>query len=524
MRDEDGKSDELYGFYRTDMFSSYEKAGKWTVPEPMPNLLNSSRNDVILDFTKSGQVLFYFKGNDLVSGEILVDSFSTNETTLFSKTFKGPLNPQMGDISFQFYNDSILVFASRMDGGFGGLDLYISTWSDGSWSAPLNLGDKINTPYDETTPYLAKDGRTLYFSSNSEKSMGGLDIFSAKYSDNAETWGRVTNLGVPVNSPGDDVHFRLTSDGLKGYFSSERKGGFGDQDIYVAYFKQERAEQLVVSRPLTFDKVSSFRRAQRDAGVLVGEVNPGQINPVIIPNSDGQPIKTFKFRSLYISQNDQVIGPGNIQELDKIAQFLAAYPASAIILRGHGDGSSPEDFKLYFSIKRSEKAADYLRTKGVNANQVYLQGFADQYPIIKTQMESGPQINAAKFNRRIDYEFIGLNGYPVKVEMEKEKVRDNYLDERGKTFLSKQQGLFYRIQVSAIGQNYYLPDQLKGEEWMVEKSGSFDGYKYQLGRFLDYKSALNRKNQFISVIHPNKARFLRSGLKSPFLWATNICA
>ncbi len=497
MRDQEGKSDELYGFYRTDMFSSYEKAGKWTVPEPMPNLLNSSRNDVILDFTNNGQVLFYFKGNDLVSGEILVDSFSTQETSLFSKSFKGPLNPQRGDISFHFFNDSILVFSSRMDGGEGGLDLYISTWNAGNWSTPQNLGPNINTPYDETTPFLAKDGRTLYFSSNAPKSMGGLDVFSSKYSDNSESWSTARNLGAPINSPGDDNFFRLTKDGLKAYFSSERKGGFGNQDIYVAYFKKERAEQLVTSRPITFDRVPSFRRAQRDAGTLVGEVNPGQINPVIIPDSDGQPIKTFKFRSLYINQNDQVIGPGNIQELEKIAQFLQAYPASAVVLRGHGDGSSPNDFKLYFSIKRSEKASQYLLSKGVNPKQLYLQGFGDQYPIMKKQIESGPKLNAEKYNRRIDYEFIGLAGYPVEIVMEKEKVRDNYLDERGKSFLSKQKGLIYRIQVSAISQNFYLPENLRQEEWIVEKSGSFDGYKYQLGYFTDYKSAVNRKNQLV---------------------------
>ncbi len=500
LRDTDGKLDELYGNYRLDMFSAYEKAGKWTVPEPMPDLLNSPKNDMILDFTEKGQVLFFFKGNDLISGEILVDSFSNEEQTLFSKKFNGPLNPERGDKSFHFYNDSIMVFSSRMPGGFGGLDLYISTWTGRNWTTPKNLGKKINTEYDETTPFLAKDGRTLFFSSNSTKSMGGYDVFSARYVDNSESWKTPINLAAPINSPGDDAFFRLSKDGLKAYLSSERSGGFGGHDIYVVYFKQERPEQLVSSRPITFDQVSSFRRTQRDAGVILAGTNPGNVSsgsPIIVPNASGEPIKTFKFRPLYINQNDQVLGPGNIQELDKISQFLKAYPGVAIVLRGHGDGNSPDAFKLYFSIKRAEKAAEYLIGKGVPSSSIYMQGFADQFPMIKTRMESGPQLNASKFNRRINYQFLGMEQYSIEVDMEKEKVRDNYFDERGLTFDEKQIGLLYRVQVAAIGQNFRIPGPLQGREWMVEKSGSFNGYKYQLGRFSRYSEAVTLKNQLI---------------------------
>ena len=497
MRDDEGKVDELYGSFRTDMFSTYEQGGKWTVPEPMPNLLNSSRNDVILDFTQNGQVMFFFKGNDLVSGELLVDTFNSQSQSLFSKSFNGPLDPQQGDISLHFYNDSILIFASRKAGGFGGLDLYISTYNNGVWSPSKNLGPKINTPYDETTPFLAKDGRTIYFSSNNPGSIGGLDVFMSRYRDDQEDWTTAINLASPINSPGDDAYFKISPNGLKAFFSSERKGGQGGTDIYVAYFKKERQDNLVRSRPITFDKVTAYRRAQRDAGVLLNQ--SAIVNPTAATTNSGGgiPAKSFKFRPIYINQNDQVLGPGNIQELDKISQFLIGYPGSAIVLRGHGDGNSPEAFKLYFSIKRAEKAAEYIISKGANPKQIYLQGFGDQYPIIKMRTESGPQINASKFNRRIDYEFLGIENLPIAIEMEKPKVRDNYLDDKGLNLYSSMEGLAYRIQVAAINQNYLIPSNLNDNNWLVEKSGNFDGYRYQVGSFNRYSDALKLKNQIV---------------------------
>jgi outer membrane protein OmpA-like peptidoglycan-associated protein len=125
-----------------------------------------------------------------------------------------------------------MYFVSDRPGGFGGRDIYkITKLPDGSWSAPQNLGPKINTAYDEESPFIAIDNKTLYFSSNGPTSMGGFDVF-VTIKDKEGVWSEPINLGYPLNSANDDLFYTTTVNGLKGYLTSFRKDGFGEKDIY----------------------------------------------------------------------------------------------------------------------------------------------------------------------------------------------------------------------------------------------------------------------------------------------------
>lgn len=122
-----------------------------------------------------------------------------------------------------------LFFSSDMFGGNGGLDIYVCQKQGESWGQPQNLGTKINTAGDEAFPYLRKDG-TLFFASDGHSGFGGLDIFSAVKS--AGKYGNVTNMGADLNSVADDFGIVFTSSDSLGYFSSDRQGGKGKDDIY----------------------------------------------------------------------------------------------------------------------------------------------------------------------------------------------------------------------------------------------------------------------------------------------------
>ena len=141
-----------------------------------------------------------------------------------------------GDSRPYFYNDSLVLFSSFRSGGYGGYDIYAMVKKgDDGWSTPFNLGPEINSAFDEQYPYLAKDGRSLYFSSNNFRaSIGGFDIFEAKYDQEIKKWGAAKNMGMPINSAGDDTHFSLTIDGAKAYLTSNRKTGLGERDIYLS--------------------------------------------------------------------------------------------------------------------------------------------------------------------------------------------------------------------------------------------------------------------------------------------------
>ncbi|MBA4054144.1 MAG: hypothetical protein C0490_05480 [Marivirga sp.] len=122
-----------------------------------------------------------------------------------------------------------IFFSSDMKGGFGSSDIYSSQWQDNRWSKPLNLGEGINTSQDEVFPYLHVDG-SLYFSSNGQPGMGQLDIFKTEVK--TDGYSEPQNMGYPVNSCLDDFGLSLDSAAIRGYFSSNRKHGGYDDDIY----------------------------------------------------------------------------------------------------------------------------------------------------------------------------------------------------------------------------------------------------------------------------------------------------
>ncbi|MEL6867310.1 MAG: tetratricopeptide repeat protein [Bacteroidota bacterium] len=178
LRDNKGLRNEKYGDFSTDIYSTVVINGRWTATTPMSSLINSPRNDVALDFSMNGGVMYYYKGPNLAEGEILVDTFANgNEDNLIPVAFNGPVDGARRENDLYFFNDTTLLFSSRMPGGYGGDDLYLTTLRDGNWTEPENLGPMINSAYDEKTPFLAIDGRTLYFSSNNRQSIGGLDMF-----------------------------------------------------------------------------------------------------------------------------------------------------------------------------------------------------------------------------------------------------------------------------------------------------------------------------------------------------------
>lgn len=143
---------------------------------------------------------------------------------------------------------STLFFASTREGGYGGTDLWYSIkQSSGLWSRPINLGEKINTPYDEESPFVTNDGKTLYFASTGHLGLGEQDIFVSWYDEKNEEWSVPINLGPPVNSAFRELGFFLSADGRTGYFASNRPGGYGKMDIY----KFELNETLF-SEPVTF--------------------------------------------------------------------------------------------------------------------------------------------------------------------------------------------------------------------------------------------------------------------------------
>ena len=139
-----------------------------------------------------------------------------------------------------------IAFVSDRPGGFGGRDIwFVRKLPNGNWTKPQNLGEPINTEYDEETPYLHPDGKTLYFSSVGHKSMGGFDIFKSTLNKDL-TWSAPVNIGYPINTVSDDLFFTPTVSGNNALFSSYRDEGKGDYDIYELSLLNEEESHLSV--------------------------------------------------------------------------------------------------------------------------------------------------------------------------------------------------------------------------------------------------------------------------------------
>jgi len=137
-----------------------------------------------------------------------------------------------------------MYFSSDMPGGFGGMDIYYTDRENGRWGPPMNLGPGINTEGNEIFPYYHSNN-ILYFSSDGHIGLGGLDIYSMEDKGD-DTFGEVTNIGYPINTISDDFSITLNEDGTCGYFSSDREGGAGRDDIYSFKKMASPIEVLVV--------------------------------------------------------------------------------------------------------------------------------------------------------------------------------------------------------------------------------------------------------------------------------------
>ena len=248
--------DQLYFTRKTDKgdedlySSSLSQNGNWERASPVKSI-NTNNDEGMSTIVRDGRRLYYTacgREGNLGPCDIWEAIMDPELGVNNQQPLRGFANSSKWESQAAISCDgSTLFFSSNRPGGMGGTDLWYSLRQpDGSWSAPVNLGPRINTELDEEAPFITNDGQTLYFSSNGHPGMGDQDIFmSWKGEDGA--WNLPINLGPPVNSAFRELGFFLTADGYTGYFASDRPEGKGKLDIY----RFQLTEHLH-SKPITF--------------------------------------------------------------------------------------------------------------------------------------------------------------------------------------------------------------------------------------------------------------------------------
>ncbi|HXD91660.1 MAG TPA: hypothetical protein VNX01_00525 [Bacteroidia bacterium] len=225
-----GKPDSK-GTYFEDVFIAQKKdSGGWDEPKPV-DALNTTGNDAPLFISHDGQKLYVFRNVALGSGDIFVSYLKGTEWSVPEKLKGINSNYWEGSICFS-PDEKTVYFSSERPGGQGGRDIWFAQlMPDGIYGNIKNLGTTINTTFDEDAPFVTADGSTMFFSSTGHNSTGGYDIFRSDMKNGK--WGTPYNIGKPVNSNQDDKYYWVSADGQRAYYSTERKGGFGLQDIYL---------------------------------------------------------------------------------------------------------------------------------------------------------------------------------------------------------------------------------------------------------------------------------------------------
>jgi len=314
-----------------------------------------------------------------------------------------------------------LYFASNMPNGFGGFDLYYSDLvGDTAWGKPINLGKQINTELDEMYPYIDSD--TLYFSSKGMKGFGGADIY--KSTINGTSYGEPKNMGKPYNSSKDDFSFIINNEDRTGYFSSNREGTHGYDNIYefnipegldtikgfaINKITEQPINGLMVKLSAFSDKeipelIEKFTTNTNGKVTLVLKKHIEYLVTIYHPEFDDQNFKipaedradvlaefgrlifmptpkkdkVIKIDNIYYDYNKSTIKEESSPVLEIIVEYLNVNPTIKVELSAHTDSRGGDRYNLNLSAKRAKSVVAYLVGKGIKKTRLVPIGYGEK--------------------------------------------------------------------------------------------------------------------------------------------------
>jgi len=451
---------------------------------PLPDLINESNiNEGCITFTPDGKTMIFAKGN---TGK----RKGTNDVDLYISRYRNgqwmeaqPINinlPDAWESTPALSPDGrTLYFSSNRKGGYGGLDLYSAQMdSRGRFGKVKNLGEDINTAGDDTFPYVSENGK-MYFSSDGHPGYGMLDIFVVNRVNGKTV---VENLGQPVNSTADDFGLFLFKPD-RGFFTSNREGGKGDDDIYtfinedpnlkvVNYFlagitymmRKDSTREILPNTKVSLmdpdgdvmqDYVTGndgkflFRVYENEDYTLLGETDGfiikrqpfttiGKSVPLeslkeLVTNITLDTImvfdrkernKIFVLENIYFGYDSADIRPASARELDKLVTLLNDNSDLKIEMGSHTDSVASEAYNIQLSQRRAESTVNYLIKKGIDPTRLVAKGYGESKPIARnTNPDGSDNPEGRQRNRRTEFKILEIGQL---IRKEEEDDEDKY--------------------------------------------------------------------------------------------------
>lgn len=466
------ETDQIIGESFSDLFtSSRDRLGKWSEPTKLPITVNTPGNEGAPIFNSKRTMMYFtrcpMEKKKVYGCDIWVSKKVGNN---YAEAVKLNLRPEKNDTITIGHptldkDETFLVFASDMKwpGHKGGKDLYkVKLDKDGMpTGAPVNLGAEVNSAKDEMFPFIRHDG-SLYFASNGRAGMGGMDIFHAEKS--GETWTAVDNMKSPINSSSDDFGIVFEGEEERGFFTSNRPGGKGQDDIWRFYLPdlvfglQGTAYDKVSGQPLSGAKISVVGTNGSNFSALTDD-NGGFS---FVENGKDRYIKENTTYSIlaekegYLVVKDQVttvglaesttfvkeyflqpatkdiviklpevqydlgkfdLRPEGKDSLETLYQTLIDNPTIIIELAAHTDTRDTDARNMTLSQNRAQSCVNYLVTKGIDPIRMVAKGYGESQPRISDAqikaMKTEEEREAAhQSNRRTEFRVLSYDYVP----------------------------------------------------------------------------------------------------------------
>lgn len=435
------------------VISRKDQSGKWLPPQSVSPAINTPDNEGTCTISADGRKLIFTScGGRGYSGNCdLFESIKTGDQ--WSKPVNLGPNVNSGDWESHptlSADGRTLYFVSDRRGGFGRNDIWYTTLAEnGKWTKARNLGEPVNTQYDERSPFIHVNGQTLYFASNGLVGYGGYDIFYTEKT--GTTWSKPTNMGGPINNHEDQYSLFITADGKKGYYSHEENLPNGTEksllmeiqipENQIIKFRSNYVKGIVTdaktgeklkARIELFDinknEIVSLVESDSVSGQYLMVLTQGSEYGLYV-NRMGYLFKSLNFNYAELKDFEPLVidirldraqkGEGAVlqniffdvdryelkeksyTELEKVVHFLAENPQISIEIGGHTDNTGNPAYNQQLSEKRANAVYSYLVVKGINPKRLSAKGFGSLKPVASNETETGRQQN-----RRIGFTIL----------------------------------------------------------------------------------------------------------------------
>ncbi len=438
------KESDVYAYDGQGFSNLYEttynnKDKSWSKPA-LITTLSSKFNDGGFTFCEANKTAYFTQCTGSGKGEscTIVESKydDINNTWSTPKAIITPIHSKI-DIAQPAIDSKgeTLFFVSKLDNGLGGTDIWTMKKRGLGWEDPVNL-TAINTEFDEMFPTLYND-TVLYFASEGHSGYGGLDIFYSVKKDGQ--WGKPVNMRAPFNSSGDDFFMVFNADRSEGYFTSNRTGGVGSDDIYYCFITpikltvKGRVTDVDENSPLVGAKVvlstedgESYSTTTNAKGEYefqldknkkykINVSNPGYFGDSKKLSTEGEmyskefskatgnnydfvikriPKEEIRIDNIYYDYNSYTLREESKPNLDKLVKLLEDTPDAIIQIYSHTDERGQPKYNLELSDNRAKSVVEYLVEKGINPARLSYKGFGFQQPVVKNaKTEDEHQLN-----------------------------------------------------------------------------------------------------------------------------------